>query len=112
MSQPTPEKPDILRVFQAVGYEVPLSPRESGWTKIRCPLHDDRTPSASVNIEINRWQCFTCSLNEDSFDVLMRERGISLGQARIAAETEFGSSPSVRTVHRNGGAISSRKLWD
>ena len=105
------EKPDILAVFEYVGYPNP-SPRREGWCKIRCFLHDDRTASASVSVELNRWRCFTCGISEDSYDVLMRERGISLPEAKRLAQEQLGGEWKTSERDSRKPARVRRSLWN
>jgi 5S rRNA maturation endonuclease (ribonuclease M5)/nucleoside-triphosphatase THEP1 len=37
---------------------VGLNGNETGWNQILCPLHDDHNPSASINFEEGRFNCF------------------------------------------------------
>ena len=47
----------------------------------RCPFHDDRGPSFSVNRERQLWHCFAACGGGDVVDLyrLARERGLSVG---------------------------------
>lgn len=47
-----------------------LTPDESGWISIRCPLHDDENPSFRVNIESGGIHCFTgCKVGKNLNDL-------------------------------------------
>lgn len=41
-----------------------------GWSKAKCPLHEDRTASASINEELGKFQCFACDLHGDAWDFI------------------------------------------
>ena len=53
-----------------VGYDDPVAPFIAGlklasrrvgagyWQLAHCPFHDDRSPSFSFNVELDRWKCF------------------------------------------------------
>ncbi|MFF9481412.1 CHC2 zinc finger domain-containing protein [Streptomyces sp. NPDC014733] len=86
---PTP-KPPIAELFAEFYPEVHI-PKAGQWRKICCPVHRESNPSASVNLELNRWKCFVCCLSEDSYDVIMREREIGFRQAQEWASSRFGS---------------------
>ncbi|MFE6226878.1 CHC2 zinc finger domain-containing protein [Streptomyces sp. NPDC057854] len=63
-----------------------------GRVKIACPLpsHPDSNPSASVDLDKNRWNCFACNLSEDSYAVIMREDKLGFTEAKEFARAEFG----------------------
>ncbi|WP_354670727.1 CHC2 zinc finger domain-containing protein [Streptomyces flavofungini] len=85
-------KPPISRVL-AHYYGINITATR-GRQKVCCPLHADENPSASVNVDASRWNCFACNLSEDSFDVIMREEGVSFAEAKERAHSEFGGSSS------------------
>jgi len=36
--------------------------------KITCPFHDEKTPSLSINLEQNKWQCFGCGMKGNTLE--------------------------------------------
>ncbi|WP_373432208.1 CHC2 zinc finger domain-containing protein [Streptomyces afghaniensis] len=83
-------RPPIARVLaHFYGFETKAT---RGRVKIACPLpsHPDSNPSASVDLDRNRWNCFACNLSEDSYAVIMREEGIGFTEAKERACAEFG----------------------
>ncbi|QUI30665.1 hypothetical protein H9W91_07160 [Streptomyces alfalfae] len=82
-------KPPIAEIFHYFHPEVSI-PKTGQWRKICCPVHRESNPSASVNVEINRWKCFVCCLSEDSYDVIMREMGCGFREAQEWANSRFG----------------------
>ena len=103
----------ILEAFADVGYEVPIYPRDTGHNRILCPLHDDSTSSAYVNLEANRWGCHACDISEDIIALLMREKKLGFLEARDYASANLGGSGnSILPVRRNGGRVSRKALWD
>ena len=60
------ERVQIEDVLEELGTHVP--PR-SGWTKVSCPFHEDRTPSASVQPTEGYFQCFSCEVRGDIVDL-------------------------------------------
>ncbi|MFI9202615.1 CHC2 zinc finger domain-containing protein [Streptomyces sp. NPDC053048] len=88
MTTNSPEKPPISRVLaHYYGLNIEAS---RGRQRVCCPLHADSTPSASVNLDKNRWNCFVCNLSEDSYAVIMRERSCGFREAQEFAHREFG----------------------
>ncbi|MGW0575796.1 CHC2 zinc finger domain-containing protein [Streptomyces sp. NPDC002920] len=88
MNRSSPPKPAIARVL-AHFYGLDISATR-GRQKVCCPLHADENPSASVDIDGNRWNCFVCNLSEDSWAVIMRERNCGFLEAQELARAEFG----------------------
>lgn len=92
-SKPPVSKPPIDIVFEEFYPDVDLSFGPgwgSSWQKFLCPLHVEERPSASVNLELNRWKCHACDISEDSLDVIMREEGIGFREAQEWASARFG----------------------
>ncbi|MFJ9234365.1 CHC2 zinc finger domain-containing protein [Streptomyces anulatus] len=83
-------KPPIAEVLKHY-YQIDVKQR-AGWTKVPCPLHVDSNPSASVNAEKDRWNCFVCQVSEDSIDVVMREEKLGFREAQTWAYARFGGS--------------------
>jgi len=52
-----------------------------------CPFHAEKTPSFTVNPELQRWRCFGCGQYGDVFDFIMRIENVSFVEAaRLLAE--------------------------
>ncbi|MBI4540278.1 MAG: hypothetical protein HY704_12305 [Gemmatimonadetes bacterium] len=49
--------------------------------RLRCPLHDEQTPSFFVNAERNLWHCFGCDAGGNSLDLVMAVLGLSFAPA-------------------------------
>ncbi len=45
-------------------------PSGSGWSRVRCPLHDDRNPSAGINVDQQIFTCFTHCYGPKPLDVI------------------------------------------
>lgn len=43
------------------------------WKTTLCPFHRDTNPSGSVNLEQNRYHCFTCGVRGDIIDVVKEQ---------------------------------------
>ncbi|MFE2075212.1 CHC2 zinc finger domain-containing protein [Streptomyces misionensis] len=90
MASKTEPKPPIIRVL-AYYYGLELKATR-GRVKTACPLpsHPDSNPSASVNVDGDRWSCFGCNISEDSYAVIMRERKCGFTEAKEFAASQFG----------------------
>ena len=46
-----------------------------------CPLHNERTPSFTINKDKNTWRCFGCNEYGDSIDLVMKRDGLDFIEA-------------------------------
>ena len=66
--------------------------------RLRCPFHDDKTPSLSINAETGKFHCFGChAKGGDIFDFVVTKEGITAGdrtksrrQAALLIQGWFG----------------------
>lgn len=107
--------PNIQDVLRYYGAEVP--PPRSGWTKMRCFQHPDRTPSAAFHVSYNSFNCMSCGLKGDAIGLVMELEGMRYPEAKGFAERVFGESDdslpeepapsggfSARSGYRPGGS--------
>ena len=70
----------VLKHYAPKGIVLPPDRAALGrWTKIRCPFHDDRRPSASVNALYFR--CHACGMHGDAIQLVMEKEGIGFKEA-------------------------------
>ncbi len=98
---------DLKALVEAKG--IHLKKNGKGWFG-RCPFHDDKTPSLSINPAKNLWQCFGCGAAGDVirfvelFDQVdfkeavrrLSDDGLKRIQARPAAKAETPKPLSVK----------------
>lgn len=77
------DKPDLNELLEHYGSPTKL--RVSYMT--RCPLHDDRTPSFSVNTDKGLWNCHSCGERGDAYTLIMKKEEIDFVGARAFAAT-------------------------
>jgi DNA primase len=76
-------KPSITSLIEAAGGDVSrIDPERSGKQAVRCPWHDDRTPSAEIDTLNERFACYACGLSDDAFGILFKVHGLRFPQAR------------------------------
>lgn len=70
------ERVDIVAVLEHYGAEyIPVSNR---WRAMRCPFHDDRSASASVNTDLGKFHCFAgCEISGDGLDIIAWREGVN-----------------------------------
>ncbi|WP_442791628.1 CHC2 zinc finger domain-containing protein [Micromonospora sp. NBC_01813] len=78
---------------------------------VRCPLHEDRTPSCSVRLDEDLWNCHSCGKGGSSWDLLMEKEGVNFVGARALAAkfglTTDGPGPGGEPV--SGGSYFGRR---
>jgi DNA primase len=84
----------IGKVLEYYGAAVPYG---GGYAKLRCPFHDDRHPSATVNHVKQTFKCYVCDVSGDAIDVIRwREGGGYEDAKQKAAQITGESGPEVR----------------
>lgn len=74
----------IIDVVQGYGHDM----RRQGRNFVcRCPWHDDRSPSLTINAERQSWKCWVCNIGGDVFSFVMQQEKVDFREAlRILAE--------------------------
>lgn len=78
----------LLAVFEHYGIPEP----GYGERSIKCPAHDDRVPSASVNRQKGLWHCHACGAGGGSIALVQAMEQGSYEDARRMVESLSGSS--------------------
>lgn len=101
------EKPAIDAILEHYGAR-PISPRR-GWFSIKCPFHDDRHASATVNVDESAFCCFACQIKGDGFAIIMQKEGVEFREAISIAQRVLESSGQVlRERSDRGGGLPRR----
>lgn len=71
---------DMISVCRDLGITVGTRGK---WRVCRCPSpqHDDRHPSCRVNVQTNRFRCFSCGAHGNNIDLVRMVRGCSYLEA-------------------------------
>jgi DNA primase len=71
----------ILDILHHYGGDGPSSQRQ--WAPCRCPFHgDDRNPSATVNVQAQRFMCHVCmERSEDAIGLVMQNEQLEFKDA-------------------------------
>ena len=85
--------------------------REVGWCPVKCPFHEDRSASASVNLDRGGFRCHACGVHGDALKLIMEQEGIGYLEALTFAESVLGES--VEDVRRPATreTIRQRSQW-
>jgi DNA primase len=73
-------------IVDVIGATLELQPQGRNFVT-RCPWHNDRRPSMTVNQERQTWKCWPCDIGGDVFSFVMRRDGVDFPVAiRTLAE--------------------------
>ena len=98
--------PDIVAVLKHYGANIL---RASGQVNIKCPFHNDTHSSASFNTRNNIFNCFACGMQGNSIQIIARQEGVDIREAKSIAEGITGESHTqVRGKHLSGGRLPSK----
>lgn len=78
------ERPDLAAVLEHYGVHVPGSRVTA---MVACPLHEDKTPSCSINLDKQLWRCHSCDEKGDSYTMIMKKEATDFVGARALATT-------------------------
>jgi DNA primase len=93
-------KPPIAAVLaELTGCDPEDIPTGYGWVRMRCPFHEDRTPSAAVNHEVDGFRCHSCDRSGDALKLLQTERRIDFKEAAEIARA-LGGETTTKTTKR------------
>lgn len=67
-------------IVDVVGSSLELRRQGSNFVA-RCPWHDDKKPSLSINQVRQSWKCWPCDIGGDVFSFVMRRDGVSFPEA-------------------------------
>jgi DNA primase len=104
---------DVSVVVVLEHYGAFVSVPDTGWRALRCPFHDDRTASASVNIELNGFRCHACGISGDAIKLIMDRENVGFEAAcefarQVLGQSVEGVSPSIADKKRKPR----RSKWD
>lgn len=85
---------DIREVAERLTGE-PVSPAPGGG-KIRCPVHDEDSPSCYLYGSDNHYHCFGCGAHGSVFDLVSAVRGIGFGESLNWLAETFGLEAPAR----------------
>lgn len=80
------ERFTIFAVCDLLGLEPK---RESGTVAIRCFKHEDKHPSLVLLSNTNRFECKSCGIKGDIFDLIQQVKDISLKEAVLFLDPNF-----------------------
>jgi len=88
LSEQIREKIQIDSYLKSIG--VNIGQERNGKLMVSCPLHEDKSPSCSVDIGKGLWKCFSCGHGGTIIDMQMRIAGMSCKDAMYALAEKAG----------------------
>lgn len=99
--------PSIKEVLEHYGAKVK---RDHGQITLKCPFHGDTHQSGSANLDKNIFICFACGIQGNSLQIISRQEGIDIREAKSFAERIIGTSNrEIRGKHLSGGRLPQAK---
>lgn len=100
---------DALAELERAGIE--FEPAGDNEVRLRCPQHDDKSPSASLNVEKNLWKCHACGGGGDIVSMLSLKNGVT----RAVMLEELGTRydlKDVKVIQPDTVERYHAKVWD
>lgn len=73
-------------------YDVQFRSDRQGEQSIRCPIHEDRVASASLNLDKGIWNCHSCLRGGDALTVITEREQVDFETALKKYESITGGS--------------------
>src|SRR2546426_8432419 len=94
---------DVLAHYALVQGAAEKPSKRGMELRLRCPFHEDKTPSLSISAETGKFHCFGCNAKGgDIFDFVVTKEGITAGdrtknrrKAALLIQKWFGSTPNA-----------------
>lgn len=83
-------------IVDVIGRDLEMRPQGRHFVA-RCPFHNDKRPSMTVNQERQSWKCWVCDIGGDVFSFVMQREGVEFPEAlRMLAERAGIEIPDKR----------------
>lgn len=77
-----------------------------GQINLQCPFHSDIHKSGSANLNNNIFICFACGMQGNSLQIISKQEGVDIREAKHIAERITGeSNGKLRSKHLSGGKL-------
>src|ERR1700704_4265459 len=72
---------ESVDLVELVREQVPALKKSGRNFQARCPFHQERTPSFSINRDMGVFKCFGCGVGGDAFKFVMLTEGLNYPEA-------------------------------
>lgn len=83
---PLPRFPVAPVIVELTGCDPADIPTGFGWVRMACPFHDDRSPSAAVNHDLQGFECKGCGVKGDAIKLLQTQANLPFREALAKAQ--------------------------
>jgi DNA primase len=100
----------LLRLVESQGYPVVKIGKDHA---IRCPFHDDDTPSLIISPKTNLYHCFGCGAAGSVIDWVMKTQRLSFREAAVWLSNEclpFAMEPQAEKVEKTPSSLAASPL--
>lgn len=99
--------PSIKEILEHYGAKLRQT---HGQVNLKCPFHSDTHQSGSANLDKNIFICFACGIQGNSLQIISKQEGIDIREAKSFAERIVGTSNgTIRGKHLSGGSLPQAK---
>lgn len=104
-------RPDITEVVEHYGSRVVYG--RGDWLKCTCPLHyhEDLSPSASINPDLGKFNCWACDVRGDGIDLVQINEGLSGFTEALARAKQMFNGPAGSVSRSGNGSRPGRRAW-
>ena len=81
---------DLIRLDEVISPHTELKSSGAGRFMARCPFHNEKTPSFSLDANKGVYHCFGCGVGGNAFTFLMELEGLSYVEAVERLAAQFG----------------------
>ncbi|MBN2645042.1 MAG: hypothetical protein JXR59_06170 [Desulfuromonadaceae bacterium] len=85
------------------------TPAGANQVLVLCPVHQESTPSCSVNTDSGLWNCKACAASGNVFDLLMAARGLDFAAVLAELERRCGIEQGGGSPRKNSAALPPKK---
>ncbi len=97
-----------IDIAEEHGFAIEYEP--SGWGKICCPRHDDRSPSLRISPDGSHWKCMVCDRGGREVGLVMWLTGCSVAAAIDDVSAGEQGDPMLNYYLRQPSAHGDRTL--
>ena len=97
MTTKTTNRIDVLDLFAYYNVEIVLRGEEA---QFKCPFHNDRDPSASVNVITGLWWCYRCKIGGSPTDFVSRSEDWELSYADKWLRKRYGGFVKPKSLRK------------
>ncbi|MEQ8694453.1 MAG: toprim domain-containing protein [Gammaproteobacteria bacterium] len=96
------EQADVPAVLSGLGVRDPKPSGDGAELRFSCPLHEDKRPSASINVATRKVLCHSCGVRGDILELVAQTLGTSKRDAAAAIAEWSGSALAPPRDTQNG----------